>query len=145
MARKLMGFEGVVYYGSAGSTASTQITDHVDVTISIETEMAETTVAGDGTTIPIVSEENVSRKWSATLTMKKSLAGSAYDALLTAATTTTPASGLIAIRMKDYSSGKGFDGDCNVAVSDGRPLKGEQTLDFTLTPNNREREPSLYS
>jgi hypothetical protein len=46
--------------------------------------------------------------------------------------------------MKDRTAGKGYDGDCNVKYEHGAPLKGEQTIDFTFTPNRDQRTPSLY-
>jgi hypothetical protein len=72
--------------------------------------------------------------------MKNSSTDSVLEALRTAAA----AGGQVAIRMKDYASGKGYDGDCNVKESHGRALNGEQTFDYTLTPNGKLRAPSLY-
>jgi len=61
-------------------------------------------------------------------------------ALLAAAVAGTP----VAIRMKDRNAGKGYDGDCIVKYDHGVPLKGEQTVDFTFTPNRDLRTPQLY-
>ena len=137
-----MGFEGLVYYGVAGSTASTLITNRVDVTLDVDPQMGDTTVVGSsatGAVVPIESERPATIKFSSTLTMKNS--GS--DAVLTALRTAAAAGTAVAYRMVDISGGKGFDGDVNVKMSSGRPLKGEQTFDFTFTPNNLLRTPQI--
>ena len=135
-----MGFEGLVYYGTAGSTASTQITNRDECTIDTDPEMAETTVAGAGSSVPMKSEAPVAVGWSMTLGMKNTGSDSVVEALRTAAAAGTP----VAIRMKDHSSGKGYDGDCNVKDSSDRGMKGTQTSSFTFTPNNASREPQYY-
>ena len=134
-----MGFEGLVYYGVAGSTASTLITNRVDVTLDVDPQMGDTTVAGSGSAVPIESERPATIKFSSTLTMKNSGSDAILAALRAAAAAGTP----VAYRMVDYSGGKGFDGDVNVKMSSGRPLKGEQTFDFTFTPNNLLRNPQI--
>ena len=48
MAVKKMGFEGKIYYGTAGSTASNELTNSRDITYGFDTGDGETTVRGDG-------------------------------------------------------------------------------------------------
>lgn len=139
MAKK-MGFEGLVYIGAAGSTAATLLSNRVDTTIDTDPQMAPTTVAGAGTSPPIEAEAVVSLKFSATVTMKNDTTDSALTTLRAAAAAGTP----LALRMKDHASGKGYDGDVNVKESHGRPLGGEQTFDYTFTPNDAQRTPQLY-
>ncbi len=135
-----MGFEGLIYYGVKGSTASTLINNRVDVSFDTDPQMASTTVAGAGTAPPIESEDVCTVKWSSTLKMKNDTT----DTVLTALRTAAAAGNQVAIRMKDHSAGKGYDGDCNVKESYGGTLNGEQTFDFTFTPNNKLRAPQLY-
>lgn len=135
-----MGFEGLAYYGTKGSTASTLISNRVEFTFDVDPQMAPTTVAGAGSTPPIETEGVATVKWSATLKMKHVAA----DAVLTALRTAAAAGGQIALRLKDYSSGKGYDGDVNVKETYGGTLNGEQTYDFTFTPNGLLRAPQLY-
>lgn len=135
-----MGFEGLIYYGVKGSTASTLITNRVDVSCETDPQMAPTTVCGSGSAPPIESEDVTSVKFSATLKMKND----ATDTTLAALRTAAASGGQVAIRFKDYSAGKGFDGDVNVKESLGAPMNGEQTFDFTFTPNNKLRAPQLY-
>ena len=135
-----MGFEGLAYHGTKGSTASTLISNRVDLTFDVDPQMAPTTVAGAGTSPPIETEGVATIKWSATLKMKSVAA----DAVLAALRTAAAAGGAVAIRLKDYASGKGYDGDVNVKETWGGNLNGEQTFDFTLTPNGLLRSPQLY-
>lgn len=136
-----MGFEGLAYYGTKGSTANTLISNRVDISFDIDPQLAPTTVAGAGTAPPVETEGVATIKWSATIKMKNVASDAALVALRTAAAAGTA----IAIRMKDYASGKGYDGDCNVKETFGGNLNGEQTFDFTLTPNGALRTPSIYT
>lgn len=52
-----MGFEGLTYYGVAGSEGGTLITNIRDVTYSIDPEKAETTVKGNE--VPALKTEQV--------------------------------------------------------------------------------------
>jgi hypothetical protein len=81
------------------------------------------------------------RKVTIDFTMIKDTTDTALESLLTALYGGTG----VAIRMKDYSAGKGFDGDCTGTVSRGKPLNGEQTLQINLTPSRSYgRAPQLY-
>jgi hypothetical protein len=135
-----MGYEGLIYYGVKGSTAATLISNRVDIGFDVDPQMAPTTVAGAGTAPPIETEGVATLKWSCTVKMKNVAA----DAVLAALRTAAAAGNAVAIRMKDYASGKGYDGDCNVKETYGGNLNGEQTFDFTLTPNGMLRTPQLY-
>lgn len=135
-----MGFEGLAYYGVKGSTAATLISNRVDLSFDVDPQMAPTTVAGAGTAPPVETEGVATIKWSATLKMKNV----ASDAVLLALRTAAAAGNAVALRLKDYSSGKGYDGDVNVKETFGGNLNGEQTFDFTFTPNGVLRTPSLY-
>ena len=135
-----MGFEGIIYTGSPGSTASGQALNTRDVKITLDPQMGDTTARGDSSVPPIETEQVSTMKWSATVTMLRDLADSQVNTLMSAAAACTP----VALRMIDHLSGQGFDGDCNVKVEQGIPLKGEQTVDFTFTPNRKYRTPQLY-
>lgn len=135
-----MGFEGLAYYGTAGTTAATQIINRTDISLDVDPEMGETTVAGAGSSVPIFSEAPATVKFSCTINMLNTGSDSTLTALRTAAAAGTP----VALRLKDTAAGKGYDGDCNVKMSSGRPLKGTQTFDFTFTPNSAARAPQLY-
>lgn len=141
MSTTKMGFEGQIFYGVAGSTAATQITNAKDVTYDIDHDDGDTTVRGDGSAVPIATGDPVLRKVSITFNMINDTTDTVLEALRVAAAAGTA----VAMRLKDNSAGKGYDGDVNIKVSHGEPLNGEQTFDFTATPTRGYgRVPSLY-
>lgn len=136
-----MGFEGRIYRGPAGSTATTEMQSATDISISITPKKAPTTTRGAGTSIPMETERVVSVSMSIEFTLLNKAQETHLDVLRAAAAAGTP----VAIRMKDYASGKGFDGDVTLECKDGEPLAGEQTFQFTATPTNEKgREPQPY-
>jgi hypothetical protein len=139
MATK-MGFEGVLYYGAAGSTAATQITNRRDVNYTIDNEKGDTTIAGAGSTPPI----KTARVTAIVLSIEWTMLNRTDDTTLTALRTAAAAGTAVAIRTKDYSSGKGFDGDVILSQKDGMPIAGEQTFVFTAEPTDENRTPQAY-
>lgn len=136
-----MSFEGLIYQGAAGSEATTQITNHRDVNYNFDGDDGDTTVQGDGSSIPIETMRATSRRVEITFNMVNNNSDTSLAALLAAAYARTP----IALRLKDHSSGSGFDGDVVLKVTNGRPFKGEQTYDFTAVPTDASgRAPQLY-
>lgn len=140
MAKKRMGFEGKIYYGVAGTTASTEITNTQDINYDFSTERGSTLERGDGNSPPIDCESVTVRKVSLGFKMLNKDSDTTLAALLAAAYGGMP----VAIRTKDKAAGKGFDGDCVLEVKHGKPIKGEQVFDFTAVPNDDQRTPSLY-
>lgn len=137
-----MGYEGQLFYGTAGSQAATQVTNCVDLEYNTEPEKGETTVRGAGTSPPIVTERVTALKPTITWRMLNKPADTTLAALIAAARAGTA----VALRTKSYSSGTGFDGDCTVSVNHGAPLKGEQTFEFVATATDDEgRTPLLNS
>lgn len=139
MAVKKMGFEGLIYYGVAGATGATLIENSRDITESFDTGEGDTTVRGAGSSPPIETSRVVSRKFGIEWQMTEKSDDATLTALKAAAIAGTP----VAIRTKSYSAGTGFDGDMNIKFKKGKPLKGEQTLDFSGTPNDDNRTPQL--
>lgn len=136
-----MGFEGEIYYGVAGSTGATQITNSRDITISLDPERGDTTVRGSGAAAPIGTKQVTGVNWSCDWNMLEKSDDTTLAALKAAAVAGTP----VALRLKDHSAGSGFDGDVTLSFRAGKPLKGEQTWDFTAEPTGESaREPSLY-
>ena len=136
-----MGFEGEIYYGAAGSTASTLLTNIRDESYDFDHGSGDTTVRGTGSAPPIETGRATSRKVTLGWNMTNDPTDTALAALLTAAYGSTP----VAIRTKDRAAGKGFDGDVYLKVKHGKPLKGEQTYDFSVDTVTREnRAPQLY-
>lgn len=136
---KRMGFEGKIYYGAQGSTAATEITNSRDITESFGTGKGETTTRGDGSAPPIETFQVTSRTYSIKWQMTEKSDDTTLAALKAAAVAGTP----VAIRTKSYSSGTGIDMDVILEVENGKPYKGEATLDFTGTPNDDNRTPQF--
>jgi hypothetical protein len=141
MATKKMGYESLLYYGAAGSTAATQITNCRDVNYNVTPQTAPTTVKGAGSSPPIETVRVVGRQAQLTWTMLDKSDDSTLTALRAAATNGTT----VAIRYLPHSGGTGFDGDVVLQCENGAPLAGEQTFNFTATPNDDDRVPALNS
>ena len=141
MANQKMGFEGILYYGTAGSTASTQLTNCKDITIGGDVERGDTTVRGSGSTPPVKSSSVTSVALTIEFTMLNDSTDASLEALKVAAAAGTP----VALRGKDYSSGKGPDADFNLSVSKPWPLNGEQVVTFTAEADRGSREPTVYT
>lgn len=139
MPTKRMGYEGVLYIGTAGTQATTQLVCATDIDYTNDLEMGETTCRGDGTSVPIKSEKPSCISAEITFKVLNTVGVAALATLLAAARTPSP----LAIYYKDAASGKGFDGDMNIKVKLNTPLKGEQTYEFTCTVNDESRTPSL--
>ena len=134
MATK-MGYEGILYIGTAGSTASSQVLNCVDLDYDVQPGRGDTTVRGDGTSPPIETSRVTSLK--STITWK--MLNKTTDTFLTAMVAAARTGAAVAIRTKSYSSGLGYDGDCTLSVKNGAPLKGEQTFEFTAEATDELR------
>lgn len=137
-----MGWEDQLYYGAAGSTAATQVTNCEDLDYNLDPEKGETTVRGAGTSIPIVTEKVTALKPTITWKMLNKPNDTTLAALIAAAKT----GAAVALRTKSYSSGLGFDGDVTLGFKKGAPLKGQGVFEFTATATDDEgRTPSLWA
>lgn len=136
-----MGFEGQFLIGTAGSTASTLMENTRDITEGWEHETGDTTVRGDGTDRPIGTGDVTRRNYTLEVTVLYDTSDTGVQDLIEAAST----GDAIAIRTKDYASGKGVDADATCAASRPMPLAGEQVITFTFTLNRGHgRAPQLY-
>jgi len=135
-----MAFEGLLYYGTAGSTADTLIENAREKTFKLDKETGDTSVSGDGTGPSV----NSSRVTALSCSIEWSMVNRADDTTLTALLTAAAAGTPVALRGKDYSSGKGPDMDFVLSVELGQPFKGEQTYKFSAEPTDEaERAPAL--
>ena len=139
-ARKRMGFDGQIYYGAAGATASQLMENIQDVSYNFEFEEGDTTERGDGSAPPIGEGEGALRRVTIEFGMHNKDNDTILEALLTAMYAGTP----VALRLKDKAAGKGFDGDVILSNNHDQPLSGSQTYAFSARPNGRLRKPQLY-
>lgn len=147
MADQKMSFEGLAYYGTVGSTpgAGGLIPETRDMSMTFTSEKGSTTVRevdGSGNPVVPVETENVTvLKWQFDFQTLNVPGNAIIAALLAASFAGTP----IALRTKDFASGKGYDGDVILEHKQGLSLRGEQTLDFTAKPTRAGgRRPQFY-
>lgn len=139
MAKK-MGYQGLLYYGTKGSTASTQVLKRVNATYGITPEVGSTTSAGDGTTVPIATGEAVTLTGEVSFNMIVDSNDAALVAMRAAAATGDP----IALRFIPFTGSTGLNADCIISISQGAPLDGEQTADIEVVAMSASlREPIL--
>lgn len=137
-----MGYQGLLYYGTKGSTASTQVLKRVDASFDIDVETGSTTSAGDGSAVPINTGEATALTGNATFNMIIDSNDAAIVAFRAAAATGNP----IALRWIPFTGSTGLDADCIIKISQGAPLKGEQTADIEVVAlSSSLREPLLNS
>ena len=137
---KRMGWEGLLYQGTAGSTASVLVEG---IVTNVDYEKAptrgNTTGRGDGTAPSIETSRVTSIKPTLTITCLNKPDNPALIAFRAAAAT----GAAIAVRTKDHATGKGFDGDVTLGEKEGQPLQGEQTLEFSAEATEEFRMPQL--
>ena len=136
-----MGFEGQLFLGTAGSTAATLIENIKDISIDLGAERGDTTVRGDST-VPPIKTEDVTQRMSG---IEFGMINDTSDTELTALLTAMALGEAVALRGKDYASGKGPDADFTLSAAWGQPLNGEQLITFTATPSRSYgRAPQSY-
>lgn len=134
MAKKRAGWERIIYRGTAGSTAATQIDTHVgNIDVSHGHEYNETTDRGDGSAVPKMTEQLVKQVAGITFTMQYEDSEAHMVALLAAHVAGTP----LAFKVIRYASGPTeFDGDCYIDYDSPGELTAGQEVTFTLHPTD---------
>src|SRR6187200_2078169 len=117
---KLMGFVGKLYWGSPGTTASTELT--IDRDVNYKFEPVEGDVSDRASLIELVDVAMI--KYSLEFEVNNKDTDSFIAALRTAAAT----GAAIAFRTRDKASGFGVDGDFIIGVDEGQPLKDAQRM-----------------
>ena len=131
MGVRRVGFEGKLYWGTAGSTAATELTIARDVNYQFTGAKAD------------VSDRASIIEYSRTAMVGFSLDfevnNDATNAFLAAVRAAAAAGTAIAFKTLDRTSGYGCDGDFIVDLGEGQPLKDAQRLRVTCTPTNDSR------
>jgi len=141
---KTMGYQGLLYYGTKGSTAAILIVDRVDANFDLSVETGSTTAAGDGTAVPFNTGEATALTGKVTFNIIVGSTGAndtAIVALQAAAATGNP----IALRFIRSTGKTGFDADCVISTKQGAPLKGEQTMDVAVEMLSRSLRPPVLN
>ena len=135
------GFEGKVYIGTAGTTAGTQLTERTDITYNITTETADSTAAGDGTTIPQKTVEAV----AVAVEISWSMLYKTEDTNIATMLNNCGGSGIgtpMAVKiMRHGSDADVFDGDCFLDIASAMPLSENQKFEIKASVTRRLRAP----
>jgi len=129
------GYEGLLYCGTAGTTATTLLQNVEDLNYDNDVEKIPISTRGDGTAVPIKAEKAVEIGATISWGMLLKTADTNMLNLIALARAGTP----VALRTKSFSTGKGYDGDAVLTVSHEMTLKGQSKFNFTATPNDELR------
>lgn len=137
MAKKRMGHEMVLYYGTAGTTAATQIDANlVDIDPGGgQFDFVDSPDRGDGSGQPQTDEYPVKRTSQPTFSMTYKDGDTNMIALLVAADADPPVGKAFKI-LRTTGGATAFDGDAWIAYSSPGALADGQTVEFTLHPTS---------
>lgn len=134
MAKTRAGWERKLYRGTAGSTASTQVTPNAtDIDYNVGQTRTGTTSRGDGSAIPKEHEQVVGVNMSLTFSMNYDDGDTHMVAILAAARAGTA----LAFKVEEVVSGSYaviVDADFTIAFDSPGPLAGGMVVAFTCTP-----------
>ena len=135
MAKKRMGHEMTVYYGTAGTTASTLISKHViDVDPGgADFDYVDVTDRGNGAVIPQIDEYPVKKNIAPTFSMVYE-DGETFITYLLAAADSNPPLGRAFMFERTVSGECAFDGDCWIKYSSPGGISDGQIVEFELHP-----------
>ena len=135
MAIKL-GMEAKLYYGTAGATATTELTNVKDVTLNLETGEADVTTRGN-------------QGWRATVATLKNgsvefeMIWDTGDAGFTAIQQAYFNNTAIALAILDGANGEGLDADFSITnFTRNEPLEEAMTVSVTAKPTYSTRAPA---
>src|SRR5262245_39416396 len=122
-----VGFEGRLYWGPAGSTATTELTIARDVSYKFDPQKAD------------VSDRASIIEYERTAMVKFQLEfetnNDDSNAFVAAVRVAAAAGGTMAFRTRDKTSGWGCDGDFTIGLDESQALKDAQRIKITATPN----------
>lgn len=123
---EVFGFEGKLYYGTAGGTADTELDNCKDVSVNSEYNESDVSTRADNGDEAIAL---TSRKHSIEFTMLKDTTDANYIAISDAHFNRTT----LAIKALDYAAGPGWQTDMVVSsFKDDQPLSEAQTVSVTM-------------
>jgi hypothetical protein len=135
MAIKL-GMDAKAYYGEAGTTATTELTNIKDLTLNLETGEADVTTRGNQgwrATIATLKDGSVEFEmiWDS--------GDAGFTAIKTAYFTNTP----ISLAILDGENGEGLDADFSITnFSRNEPLEEALSVSVTAKPTYSTRAPA---
>ena len=126
---KRMGFEGKLYYGTAGSTGATELTIARDVKYTFDAEMADVSDRGS-----LVSDFDVA---SLTIGLEFEINNQDTDAAVAFLRNCAVTGTAVALRTKDKTSGWGLDADFVLSSNEDQPLKDAQRISYTASKTSK--------
>jgi len=131
MAKARAEWERLLYEGTAGSAAATQVTHVQKIDFNIEHETFETTDRGTGAAIPKKTEQVVKLIAAITFDIVYHDSDTPTNAMIAVA----ESGGDIALKIVRYTGGDTmFDGDVTLKYTSPGGLEAGQILSFTATP-----------
>ena len=126
---KRMGFEGKTYYGTAGSTASTELTIVRDVSYAFSN--AEADISDRSSIINLYDVGGVD------FSLEFEINNQDTDAFVAAVRAAAIAGTAIAFRTRDKTAGWGVDGDFVVSIDESQALRDAQRIKVTAKPTDK--------
>ncbi len=137
-----MGYEKILYIGTAGTTAATQVLDIVNLKVTETPEYGNTISRGDGTKVPRVSKRVVSLEKVVSFNSLNVRDNTNLVTIKAAAASETPASRVIAMKVVDVAAGTTeFDADVDISIDRDAQLSAEQDHAFVATVDRSHRAP----
>ena len=138
----IMGFEKILYIGTKGTTAATPVADLVNVKVTETPEYGSTIARKTDGSVPRVTKRIVSLEKVVTFNSLNVPDNSNLVTIKAAATSETPASRLIAMKVVDLASGTTeFDADVDISIDRDAQLSAEQDHAYVATVDRSERDP----
>lgn len=126
-----VGFEGKLLWGTAGTTAPTELTIAIDVSYKFEPTKAD---VSDRESI-IDYDKVAGIKFS----LEFNCTNNDSNAFVAAARAAAAAGSLIAFRTRDKAAGWGCDGDFSISLDESQPNRDKQQIKISATPCNDNR------
>lgn len=132
-----MGFEGELYWGTAGSTAATELTIARDV--SYKWESTEADVSDRSSIIDLSDVAGI--KFSLEFEVNNDNSNSFISTMRTAVVAGTA----VAFRTRDRASGYGVDADFILSVDESQNLRDAQRIKVTAMPTDKNSRTPAWS
>ena len=133
-----IGLDGILYRGTAGSSAATQMTNVKDLSFPDERSVADISTRGSTIELGRTTMRKLSISWS----MNVDDADADYAAIQTAYLANTP----LAFKCISATTDSGIDADWNISkFNQQQPLRDGQTVEVEITPTYVSRYPAAVS
>ncbi len=119
---KVLGIQGKVLVGAAGTTPTVALGDEQDVNLDCTNSMAKYATRGQRR----MNSRCTTQELTMDFTVVKDFTNASFVLLHAAAMGGTS----VAIKSLDKTSGYGWDADWNVSVKEGQPIEGFTTCQF---------------